>query len=505
MKAIILARVSTEEQMSEGQSIPAQLARAREYASRKDLEIQSEHKFDESSTKDQRKKFEQVVEEIKKAKEKVALIVETVDRLQRSFRESVLLDELRKEGRLDIHFIRENLVIHKDSNSSEITRWDMAVLVAKSYVLQISDNVKRTFELKIRNGELPHKAPIGYLNTADEKGGKMIKPDPAKAHLVVKIFELYAVGTYSMATVAKMVGEMGLKSSTKTPKMLKLRQIEAILKNPFYYGQMLYKGQLYPHKYEPLISYDLWQKCKEVRESYKKKPTKHASKPFILKGLIKCKKCGCAITPEIQKGKYIYYRCTNYKEICKRVWIREEELLEPIKKMLKNLALPQKDIDDITKDLRTVEQSKNEFHQKALAGLRVEYDKVDNRIKVMYEDRLDGRITPDMYDNKLKEYKEKQQKLTIEMSKYQRANQNYYLTANKVLSLAQRAYEVFEGSEVEEKRQFLNFLLQNCQLDGRKLVFFLKSPFNSLFSYNTKHPAEGQSALRGGYWELNPG
>ena len=32
MKAIILARVSTEEQINEGQSIPAQLSRARIYA-----------------------------------------------------------------------------------------------------------------------------------------------------------------------------------------------------------------------------------------------------------------------------------------------------------------------------------------------------------------------------------------------------------------------------------------------------------------------------------------
>ena len=112
MKAIILARVSTEEQMNEGQSIPAQLARAREYANKKGFEIKNEYQFDESSTKDQRKKFDLVVDEIKKSKEKLALIVETVDRLQRSFKESVLLDEFRKEGKLDIHFIRENLVIH---------------------------------------------------------------------------------------------------------------------------------------------------------------------------------------------------------------------------------------------------------------------------------------------------------------------------------------------------------------------------------------------------------
>jgi len=39
MKSIILARVSTEDQMLEGQSIPAQLARAREYADKKNLPI----------------------------------------------------------------------------------------------------------------------------------------------------------------------------------------------------------------------------------------------------------------------------------------------------------------------------------------------------------------------------------------------------------------------------------------------------------------------------------
>ncbi|MCM8802975.1 MAG: recombinase family protein [Candidatus Omnitrophica bacterium] len=70
MKAIILARVSTEEQMCEGQSIPAQLAKAREYAKRKEVNVYKEFSFDESSIKDRRKKFEIVIEEIKKSKEK---------------------------------------------------------------------------------------------------------------------------------------------------------------------------------------------------------------------------------------------------------------------------------------------------------------------------------------------------------------------------------------------------------------------------------------------------
>ena len=37
-----------------------------------------------------------------------------------------------------------------------------------------------------------------------------------------------------------------------------------------------------------------------------------------------------------------------------------------------------------------------------------------------------------------------------------------------------------ESSEPEEKRQLLNFLLQNLKLDGKKLSFKLKTPFNTV-------------------------
>jgi len=92
-------------------------------------------------------------------------------------------------------------------------------------------------------------------------------------------------------------------------------------------------------------------------------------------------------------------------------------------------------------------------------------------------------ITNDMYDRKLKEYKEKQQDLFIQMEEHSRADEDFYLTASKVLSLANRALEIFESSEVNEKRALLNFLLQNPMLNGRNLVFKLKSPFDVIAQY----------------------
>lgn len=87
-----------------------------------------------------------------------------------------------------------------------------------------------------------------------------------------------------------------------------------------------------------------------------------------------------------------------------------------------------------------------------------------------------------MYDRKLKEYKEKQSAILTEMHIHSDADEEFYLTANMVLNLAKRALYIFESSEVNEKRQFLNFLLQNCRLSGKKLEFDLRKPFDRVLA-----------------------
>ena len=408
MKSIILARVSTEEQMNEGQSIPAQLERARNYTKKRGLEIKSEYQFNESSLKDQRVKFEEVIKEVKKSKEKIALIVETVDRLQRSFKESVLLDDLRKLDKVELHFIRENLIIHKESNSSEIQRWDLAVFIAKSYVQQISDNVKRSIEQKIKKGEVIRKAPIGYINTTNESEEKTVLPDPDRAHHIQEIFKLYATGKYSMHILAEIITEDGLKSNTPQKNTIKARAIENILRNPFYHGYLTYKGQVYPHKYEPIIDKKLFDKCQEVKlEKYggKKKLT---GNPFIFQGLIKCKKCGCSITHVLKKGahnsgQYVYYHCTNYHRNCQKIYVKQEDLLKPINDFLQNITMPQHKVEQLVASLKKNEESKNSFHKNQVAKLRLEYDKIDKYLATMYEDRLEGRLSTQEYDKRVKE------------------------------------------------------------------------------------------------------
>ncbi len=63
------------------------------------------------------------------------------------------------------------------------------------------------------------------------------------------------------------------------------------------------------------------------------------------------------------------------------------------------------------------------------------------------------------------------------MESHAKADESFHVTANMVLSLAQRSREIFKSSEVEEKRQLLNFVFQNLELKGKKLSVILREPF----------------------------
>jgi site-specific DNA recombinase len=490
MKAILLARVSSKEQ-EEGQSIPAQERRLREYAERKGLVISEVFKITESSTKDTRKEFDKILELIRKSREIVALVADTIDRVQRSFKESVVLEDLRKEGKVEIHFMREGLILNLKSNSSDILRWDMGVMFARSYVLQLSDNVKRSKEQSAKNGVWIGLAPIGYLHTVDAKGEKTITPDPERAHFITKLFELYASGNYSLLKLEHEAKEMGFRSK-KGQKMSK-SVIDRILKNPFYCGLMDTKYGLTSHHYIPLVSRNLFKQVQDVATGYHKKPHKSVSEPFALRGLITCADCGCIVTPEIKKKRYIYYSCTNAKGNCKRVYVREEPLMTHLSSYLDRIALSDQQITKVTSYLKSIHESESLFHLESLQTLRQEQDRLQRRLNHIYDDKLDGLIDEKMYLEKVRDYKARQTEIVEQMGRHEKADQNFFVTANLVMNLAARAREIFESSEVDEKRQLLDLVFQNLQLKDASLLLQVREPFLTMMDFKNRPEEWGRS------------
>ena len=152
----------------EGLSLLAQSNRLQDYADRKGLEVIKTFEIVESSTRGERKQFMEMINFCKRQRETIAIVADTVDRVQRSFKESVLLDELMRQDKIELHFYREGMVLNSKSTSVDIMRWDFSVMGAKAYVLQLSENVRRSTEQKNKNGEITGLAPLGYENYIDE-------------------------------------------------------------------------------------------------------------------------------------------------------------------------------------------------------------------------------------------------------------------------------------------------------------------------------------------------
>ena len=83
-----------------------------------------------------------------------------------------------------------------------------------------------------------------------------------------------------------------------------------------------------------------------------------------------------------------------------------------------------------------------------------------------------------MYDKKRREYEQKQTNILKAMQKHSDAHKDFHITASVVLDLAKRAYDIFEKATIQEKRQLIDFVFQNCTLHNKKLNYKLKSPFD---------------------------
>lgn len=490
MKAIILARVSTEEQKEAGNSLPAQIERMKAYCERKGLDVVRTYEFDESAYKTKRDEFDKVLEYLKTNKEKVALCFDKVDRLSRNVfdKRVAYLYEQAIDDKIEIHFVSDSQVINNQMSASDKFAFGMKLGLSKYYSDAISDNVKRAYEQKRRRGEWTGKAPIGYKNIPldeEKRLRKDIIPDPDKAHLIKKLFEVYATGNYSLRTLRNEAIKMGIKGTSG--KDLSISMIEHILKNPFYHGEARSTVQniTYPHRYARLISKELFERCQAILEGWHKKPFQYAAKPFIFRGLLRCGNCGCAMSPEIKKGRYVYYSCTNANKNCTRLYIPEKDLLKPVYEVLGRLSnLPEATIEKVVEGLKKSSQDKNVYHRQVISTLHKEYDETQTKIDRLVDLLAEGSITSDMYDRKLNEYKEKQCNINIRLEEHTRADESYHITAGTVLNLARRAQEIFERSEIAEKRALLNYLLQNPIVNGKKLEFTLRKPFDVIVNHS---------------------
>lgn len=487
MKAVILTRVSTKMQ-EEGLSLTAQSNRLFDYAERKGLEVIKTFEIIESSTRGERKQFMEMINFCKRQHETIAIIADTVDRVQRSFKESVLLDDLMKKDKIELHFYRENMVLNSKSPSTDIMRWDFSVLGAKAYVLQLSENVRRSTELKVKNGERCGIAPIGYENYVDEKGKHSVRIKEPEASIIRKIFDLYSLGNMSAGELTKYARMMGLR--TKSGKEVSRTTVFYILDNPFYYGEMKTKHGLIRHIYQPLITKEIWDLCQEKKaERNNNISTSLESKEtFVLKGLIRCGLTGKLCVNEIKKRQYIYIY--SYHPDGTRCYIPEQTVINDIASVLCRIRLPKNVAEALREELKKAKSNERQYCRQEVVKLKSELDNCKSKLDHLFDLRLDGELDRETFDTKRNEIQLKINRLKSKIAAHEKADDSFNMTLLELLDIATEAGSLFiRSTNIELKRMLIRLVFKHLVLTERNLSYELNFPFEL---FETTKPKKGR-------------
>ncbi len=175
---------------------------------------------------------------------------------------------------------------------------------------------------KATTGGTNGKAPIGYLNTTrrDELGREVrtIEVDPKRGPLIKWAFEAYATGTYSTATLRDELIDRGL-TTVPTPKRPEkapgLSSIQQMLANPYYKGNVVFKGATYDGLHEPLVAPEVWYRVQTVLDAHRVSGEKTQAHDHYLKGTVFCGTCGSRLILSNAKSStgviYPYFLCSG--------------------------------------------------------------------------------------------------------------------------------------------------------------------------------------------------
>jgi site-specific DNA recombinase len=475
-ESIIYARVSSKDQEVEGYSIPAQLKALHEYAAKNNHPIVKEFTDIETAKKAGRTQFGCMLNFLKENSLIKHIIVEKTDRLLRNLSDYALLDRLITDFNITIHLVKENGILSKDSRSSDKLMFGIKTLMAKNLIDNLSEEVRKGMTEKAAHGEYPSGAPYGYINVKNN-GKNAIKIDPQAASFVKKMFEFYATGSYSLLSLRKKMISDGM--IYKNGKNFYTSKVETILKNEFYIGVFHWNGKRYDNAvHEPIVTRELFQQVQTILRSPHKSKSKKGLFPYS--NLLSCGVCGCTLTAEVQKGKYIYYHCTGYKGNCKQPYLKQEILEQKFESLLGAIHITDEIQGFILQGLRDSMKEKIEYYNGLTQQLEKQIRLLQGRIDQAYLDKLDGNISEEFWKSHSRKWLEEKERLAAKLLAIQKADTHYLENACVILELSKRAAELFKSRVAEQKRRMIDLIVSNCSYKDGNIDLELKPVFQNI-------------------------
>lgn len=490
-KYILYARKSSEGRDRQILSIESQLCELNEYAKSHKLEVVDVLEESQSAYKKGRPVFSKMLEKIENGQAN-ALLVWRADRLARNAVDGGRVIQAMDEGQLiEIATPYGETFRNTDNRLMVYVQFGMS----SEYSRQISSNVKRGNRQKYIRGEYPGAAPIGFINT-HTGSSKNISPDPDKAPLIRKLFELCATGQYSVAELSRIADDLGLK--TRNGNKVAKSGMHDLLKRTTYFGLFKHGGQVHEGSYEPIISKELFDRS-SAQLMKKQKPHKDRWSHHF-KGFLYCGECGCSITAETKKkhytgtnrdASYTYYRCTHRRGRCSQKPITSEEMNHLLSDLLNNVYIDQEVWDLGMELLKEKHSAETQLQEKIRLNWQRDFQKVEKKLDSLLNLRLDQELGAEEYANKKDILLNEKTKIHEKMEDQNASSTHWLELAENFFDTALAIRSIMEGGDYVAKKDLLQKVGSNFMFKDKKVTFTLKKPYDLLVQPRMRSDLQG--------------
>ncbi len=468
-------RVSSRDQMINGNSLAWQFERLDEYAVKNNLVIKNRYGGTyESAKNDERKQFKIMLADISKDKTVSSILVYSYDRFSRSGANGIfLLDNLKKLGVKIIAVTQEVDSFTPTGNFQE----NLYLLLSK-----LDNDMRRDKSISgsksmVKKGYWPYATPRGYTNTVKyATADKHIYIINDEGKMLRRAFEWKASGKFSNQQI---VDKLALKGMTVT-----LRYIAWIFANPFYCGYIyssLFPGELIPGKHPALINDDIFIKVNNIskQNAISGVPKKLNVDELPLKVFVRDMFSNSPFTGYQNKKKKLFYYKT--REAGTRINISAKKLNSHFEKLLQSLEYDNSKKEKL-KSLLNEKLSKHfednkvdeNMNKKRISELQNNLDKMEERFVL-------NEITKEQYDKFSIKYREEVVQLKQETKANEEMSSNLEKAIEKGLKIVENISQVWVSSDYYEKQKLQYLVFPEGMLYDKKNDRVRTHRINTLF------------------------
>lgn len=328
-RAIVYARVSTDDQAEKGFSLSAQIEAGRKYAAVHGFMVTNELVDDgvSGAMAFSERPAGATAWTLLHTGEANVLIVQNVDRLSRDVVNLlVTIRELLRAG-VEVHCLDLGRVTSEYDIMLVIRGWQGSDERAK-----IRERSMRGKRAKLEQGMIVAngRPPYGYDYLRDDKGRVLnFSVNEEQATVVRLMYQLYTCGDgdsgpYSLFAIAKHLSEAGITVPNPTTSRRKREAhvwstyaVRHILQSPVYRGEYRYtvdQEEQFIIKIPAIVDDATWEFAQLQRERNQRKAARNGKREYLLTGLVKCE-CGRGMFGRTTNRRsattrdYRYYYC----------------------------------------------------------------------------------------------------------------------------------------------------------------------------------------------------